>query len=782
MTALDFLAQTRAAIATLTDPQISTSVVDVNNCDREPIHMPAAIQPHGILLVLRETDLQIVQASQNVGDYLGRSLDSLLNHPLSEILTAAQIQSIEQCLAMEFEAVNPLRFEIWVGGGMRTFSGVVHRSEAVVLELEPIDTQETVTFFDFYNRVKRPVSKIQQTQTLEELCQTAVEAIKQISGFDRVMVYQFEEDESGSVIAEAKGDDLPSYLGLHYPSTDIPKQAKYLYILNLLRLIPDVSYEPVALVPDRNPLTNRPLDMSLSDLRSVSPLHTEYLTNMGVGASMSISLTQNQRLWGLIACHHKSPRRLAYELRTVCEFLGQVISLELSNREKSEDTDYRLAIQTLQADFVDCLIESKSLQEALTRDPQRLMRLVSAGGVVFYEKGDITLMGQTPDRAEIPPLVGWLNKQFKEDIVYRTTCLSRNYPAAKHFSEVASGLLAIAISRVQQIYILWFRPEVIQTVHWAGDPTKPTEVDEAGEVRISPRKSFEHWKETVRARSLPWQACEIEAVVELRSTVVGLVLQKADELAQLNTELERSNLELDAFAYFASHDLKEPLRGIHNYSSFLIEDYGDQLGDDGAEKLNTLMRLTQRMENLINSLLHYSRLGRADLRVTFVDLPKLVDGVIDMIKISKPEQVNFQIPRQLPHFACDRTLVAELFTNLISNAIKYSTEAEKRVEIGYLEPPEVTENPPWSTPVKIPPAATVFYVRDNGIGIRTKHLDTIFRIFKRLHPPQRFGGGTGAGLTIVKKIVERHGGQIWVNSIYGEGSTFYFTLEGRRHD
>lgn len=782
MTAVDFVAQIKTAIASITDPQISSSIVDINNCDREPIHIPAAIQPFGVLLVLAEADWRIVQVSQNTEAYLGRSPEALLGAYLADILNQSQIQAIEQCLAAAFEAVNPLRFTIAVDGCPQSFAGVVHRNEAgIVLELEPsADNQAAVSFFDFYDLLKRPVSQIQRTQTLPKLCQAAVETVKQVSGFDRVMVYQFDADGSGSVIAEAKQDELTPYLGLHYPSTDIPKQAKYLYTLNRLRLIPDATYEPVPMLPVANPLTEKPLDMSLSTLRSVSPLHTEYLANMGVRASMSISLVQDQQLWGLIACHHNSPRQLTYELRTVCEFLGQIISLELSNRRDSEDADYKMSIQTLQAEFVDVLTRSSTLQQALMEDPERLLGLVSASGAVLCEKGAIFLVGETPATDDIAPLVDWLGQHLKTDVVYQTSCLSQDYPAAQNFSQAASGLLAIAVSRVQQMYILWFRPEVIQTVDWAGNPAKPIE-DEASEMRMSPRRSFELWQETVHQRSLPWQACEVEAALELRSTVIGLVLRKADELAAVNTELERSNVELDAFAYVASHDLKEPLRGIHNYSSFLIEDYGDQIGEDGNDKLQTLMRLTQRMEDLIDSLLHYSRLGRADLQIRTVDLKQLVDGVIEVVKISKSEPVTFQLPEPMPSVECDRTQVTELFTNLITNAIKYNDKAEKRIEIGYLEPDEAATNLRWPSLVDSPIESTIYYVRDNGIGIRAKHLETVFRIFKRLHPPKRFGGGTGAGLTIVKKIVERHDGQIWIDSVYGEGSTFYFTLTGQRH-
>jgi two-component system, chemotaxis family, sensor kinase Cph1 len=291
---------------------------------------------------------------------------------------------------------------------------------------------------------------------------------------------------------------------------------------------------------------------------------------------------------------------------------------------------------------------------------------------------------------------------------------------------------------------------------------------------MTPRKSFELWKETVQLKSLPWETCEIDAARELRSSIIGIVLQKADELALLNTELERSNIELDSFAYVASHDLKEPLRGIHNYSAFLIEDYGGQLGEDGAHKLATLMLLTQRMEDLINSLLHYSRLGRAELLFQPVDLGKVVGEVLDVIKISQPVPVDFRIPRPLPTVQCDRTQVTELFTNLVSNAIKYNDREQKWIEIGYILPKEINQQLPES--LNLNSAQTVFFIKDNGIGIRAKHLENIFKIFKRLHPSSQYGGGTGAGLTIAKKIVERHGGNIAVESTFGEGTTFYFTL------
>jgi light-regulated signal transduction histidine kinase (bacteriophytochrome) len=516
----------------------------------------------------------------------------------------------------------------------------------------------------------------------------------------------------------------------------------------------------------------------MSVLRSVSSLHTEYLANMGVAASMSISLMKNKQLWGLIACHHHTPKKVTYEIRTVCEFIAQIVSFELAAKEDSQNSDYQMKLKSIQSQFIANISQAEELETGLTQNPQNLLDLVGAAGVALCFGEDITLIGNTPEKSAIVELLPWLETQFNGDIVYETTHLAEVYPGASSYIQVASGLLALLISRVEKTFIIWFRPEVVQTVNWGGNPHKAVEIEEGGTMRMSPRKSFTKWQETVTGKSLPWRTCEVEAALELRSSIVGIVLRKADELAQINQELSRSNIELDAFAYIASHDLKEPLRGIYNYSSFLIEDYGEILGEDGTDKLNTLMRLTHRMEDLINSLLHYSRLGRAALELRSIDLNDLLAGVLDVMKISaRDTQVEFKIPRLLPTINCDRTQVNELFTNLISNGIKYNEQTKKIIEIGYLDPEDPVVVEKMSKFAKNQTVKTIFYVRDNGIGIREQHLESIFRIFKRLHGQKKYGGGTGAGLTIAKKIVERHGGEIWVESIDRHGSTFYFTLQ-----
>jgi two-component system, chemotaxis family, sensor kinase Cph1 len=750
--------------------------ITLTNCDREPIHIPNAIQPHGILLIFNEENLQISQISDNTELLLGYSPHELLNQSLNKLLNVEGLNAITQCLARDFEAINPLNLKVLNSQQqIIPFYGIVHRSldNLLILELEPYNRDEPDDLWQFYQLTRQLLTKIQNADNLSTLSQLIAEEIREVTGFDRVMIYRFDEDSAGEVIAETKRSDLTSFLGLRYPDSDIPKQAKELYRLNKLRLIPDINYQPAALIPNISPLTQTPPDLSLAVLRSVSPLHIEYLQNMQVGASMSISLLKNNQLWGLIACHHQTAKYISYHIRTFCELVGQLMSIELINKEEQENLTDKIQLKNLLSDFVENISESENFVELLTQNQENLLHLFKASGAAIISHDLVMLLGQTPSENQIYELIDWVIPHLQNNLYY-TDSLPKVYPNAAQFKELASGVIVVSITKLQRNFIIWFRPEVIQTVNWGGEPDKQKNIDEDGNLTLSPRKSFEKWEEIVKLKSLPWQKHEIEAVLELRSVIVGIILKKADELALINEQLQESNNELDAFAYIASHDLKEPLRGIHNYANFLLEDYRHQLDEDGIYKLDILMELTTRMENLINALLHFSRLSRADLKRTTINLKDLVENVFNILKISQPDsQINIQIAKDFPIIEADKVLVEEIYTNLMSNAIKYNEQMEKQIQIGW-----IIGKPQWSLidhpcfQQNIP----IFYVRDNGIGIREKHLDTIFRIFKRLHEQEQYGGGTGAGLTIVKKIVERHGGQIWLESKLKAGTTFYFTL------
>ncbi|QHT69128.1 GAF domain-containing protein [Rhodocytophaga rosea] len=744
----------------------------LDNCDREPIHIPGLIQPHGFLLVVSVPDWKIVQVSANTSEHLSITPEQLPGKSITGILGEAFAHTLTTFLASERSGFSVRREIKQVDLALGKYHAIIHpHPHFWILEFEALADEAEIDF-SYLNGM---LSHLQQAGTLIEFCHTAASQIRLLTGFDRVMVYRFDEAYNGEVIAEARREDLEPFLGLHYPATDIPKQARELYEKNWIRYIRDVQYTSVPLVPVENPLTKQPLDMSFAVLRSVSPIHIEYLKNMGVGASMSISILKEGKLWGLFACHHYGPHAVSYLLRNTCEFLGRTFSMMLLEKEKREEAAYHLRIRSVQTKLLEQMSHMENSLQGLIAGETSVMDLFEVGGAALCVDGECYLLGDTPDREDVLTLTSWLSAHAYQDVFY-TDALSTINPAAHAYQDRASGLLAITLSKVQQEYLLWFRPEVVQTVTWAGNPAKVAEISEDG-LRLSPRKSFQSWVQQVKGTALPWHPVEIRVVTELRNTIIDMILKiagelklRADLLMRLNIELEQSNNELDSFAYIASHDLKEPLRGIHNYSRFLLEDYADKLDENGKSKLQTLVRLSTRMDELLDSLLHFSRVGRLDLNLKPTNLNLLLEEVLEELHL-RMVQTGAKISIQ-PHFPvvdCDPIRVKEVFVNLLTNALKYNDKPNKWIEIGWIKTENMHVSPATHAPY-------TFFVRDNGIGIAAKHFENVFKIFKRLHTQDKFGGGTGAGLTIVRKIIERHSGKIWLESAPGEGTTFYFTL------
>lgn len=738
----------------------------------ELVHAPGYIQPHGVLLVLAEENFRIVQVSANTQEYLGRSPQDLLGLPLVEILGMGDLDRLRGCLEGHFEHLNPLDLTLTTTDPPRSLQGVLHRSPAnqLILELEPAPTflSSQNNFVDFYRLTKAPLQVIQKTHTFQELCDSMVVELQNITGFDRVMLYRFGADRHGQVIAEARRDHLEPMLGLCFPATDIPEPSARLFSLNLVRLIPDVEQQPVPLIAlDRTAATE--VDMSRCGLRGVMGCHRTYLHNMGARASLVVALMANQRLWGLVSCQHDTPHNLPYMVRTACEFMGQTLALELAAREGQEHLEQKLQVQLTQSQIIRAMGEDSDYLQVLQERRTSLLALAQATGFALYAEETWHTVGQVPPEWQLRALLKWLPDHLDAQGALVTHCLSQLYPPAQDFSHLISGLLALSVTQSRPQYLLWFRPELPQTVNWAGNPRLKKTQQQDGTVVLTPRASFAVWEELVRRQSQPWEAWIVEAVLATRSHLVSLLLRRADELAAFNLELQESNAQLDTFTYIASHDLREPLRGIHNYATFLLEDYGATLDAEGVDRLETLVRLSQRMEALINGLLRFSRLGRHYLQWSPLDWLDVFHQALDLLQLDPQDpQKTITLAADMAPAQGDRSLIIEVLMNLISNGLKYNDREQKQIEIGSvpLPPDRVVSDLPLSC----------FYVRDNGIGIRDRHQDAVFRIFKRLHGLNQYGGGTGVGLTIVKKIVEQHGGEIWLESIYGGGTTFYFTL------
>ena len=756
-------------------------------CDDEPVQTPGCVQPHGALLVLRPDSLTIAQASENADALLGTPAADLLDRPVAEVLGAAHAERLRAFVAREPLERNPL-YVLTLDAPASGASGgpldvTAHTVDGtLILELEPTGRSGSDPP-DYYGLVKRAVGRLQAAPTLRAFCQVAAEEVRRASGVDRAMIYRFHPDHSGEVFAEDRREDLPGWLGMRYPAHDIPRPAREVFKQIWVRPLPDsdrAEREVAEVVPLAHPDTGAPLTMTHCALRAPSVMYTEYLRNMGVAATLTMPIRFEGELWGLIACHHYTPTALPWPARAACELLAQVTSLQLKAAEQRGDLEHRTRLDRVH----DSLLRRASGGDlgALVTSAPSLLTGLDASGVAVYHGDRWWTAGEVPSDLFLDGLADWLRQRPELDPaadrpVYCTDRLAEAYPPAGAVREVASGVLAVPVSRQRRNVMLWFRPEEVQTVDWGGNPREaPTTVGPNGD-RLTPRKSFELWSESVRGRSAPWKSYEVDAALRLRLLVMDLVVSHTEELASVNADLARSNEELDAFAYLASHDLKEPLRGIHKYAFQLAEDARSGAMDTktARQRAERLVVLAERMDDLIGSLLDYSRLGRLAVEETPEDLGAVLSESLDMLGVSlEASGVEVRVPRPLPTLPADRIRVREVFANLISNAIKYrDSEEGSWVEVGHVEPEASADRAAWPLAAR---GQAAFYVRDNGIGLREGQAAGLFQMFKRLHPREAYGGGNGMGLAIVKKLVEQHGGTVWAEGAPGEGSTFWFTL------
>jgi two-component system, chemotaxis family, sensor kinase Cph1 len=753
----------------MADATLNTSPPNFTTVKQRSINLPAEIQSHGVVLVLQEPELRILQVSDNTIGAFGIAPSRMLGQPLEKVLDVFQVGQFRAELTKQtLEHSNSTK--VWVRKSRDNYSifdAVFHRSPDgyLVLELEATQKNDNISFLNFYHLAKASIDCLAVTANLPVFGQIIVAQVRKIAEFDRVMLYKFDLDGHGEVIAEDKVAEMESYLGLHFPASDIPPPARKMFLANRIRAIPNLTDRAVSLVPATNPLTNLPTDLTLSMLRSTHRCHTEYLQDMGVAASLTISLIKDGRLWGLIVCHHRTPKLLPYELRQACALLGQVIFDRISIGEDIADYAHRAKLAHVQSLGLERMARQASFVDALMGISPNLLDLFDAGGAAILVGGKWTTIGKTPIPKQLDKLVRWLSENIRDD-VFSTDALSRIDAAATEFQDIASGMLTISLS--PKTYILCFRPEVLQTIDWGGDPyyTYPEIREPNEQMRLSPRRSFELWKELVEGHSRPWKAVEMEAARELRKSIVNAILRQAEELAITAINLERSNTELKQFAYVASHDLQEPLNQVTNYVRLLESRYGEKLDRDAHEFIGFAVQGVNLMQTLIDDVLAYSQVQNNGVELQLIDAEAALARALSHLRGQIEETSAIVTADPLPTLLADRTQLSQLFQNLIGNAIKFRIpNTVPEIHIGAIQ-----QAKDW-----------LFSVSAKGIGIEPQFFDRIFIIFQRLHTRDEYPG-TGMGLTICKKIVEYHHGKIWVESQVGEYATFLFTIPIERDE
>lgn len=740
---------------------VNRDLVNLTNCEYEPIHIPGSIQPHGFLLALKSENFTIAFCSGNTSDYIGLTPVALLQKSFASVFGAEQLQLVQDYISQELLlSSSPLRLQL----SGKDFLCTIHLSNQIyIIEAESVTETEKKSS-EVYDQTSQFLHYMHDTHSLQELCAMVAKGTREVTGYDRVMIYRFDEQYNGEVFAESVRDDLEPFLGLHYPHTDIPVQARALYMKNLLRLIVDVNYTPVPIYTaddgqDKN------LDLSLSILRSTSPIHVQYLHNMGVGATLTISLIYQKRLWGLIACHHYSPKNLTPEKRLAAQLQGHFITSQINVRQSNEEYEIARkaneALQQLNA----IAFEPDQSSFATIVQREELLKLCNASGVSILFDDKIYKNGHTPSDEDIVKLSEWLSS-YTAETSFHTNKLKDVYPDFDDTCFEVSGINYFALAGSYNS-IIWYRPETVSEVNWAGDPNKAIVKDAGG---LSPRNSFALWKEIVKCQSKEWLQPELNASANyahaLQKNVNFLIVsQEEEKYRKLSEILRETNSELENINWISTHDLQEPLRKIQLISSRILDK--GEMSENLTDSILRMNNSAKRMQTLLNDILKYTRIKHTDAAFEQVEIQPIMENAIaDLAEMIEEKHAQITITK-LPTIEGIPFLLKQLFSNIILNSLKYVAD-----DVNPVITIEASEKPLL---IELAGKPAMRYHRisfsDNGIGFEQKFVDSIFNIFTRLHGQSEYKG-SGVGLALCKKIMQAHQGVITANSELSKGATF----------
>ncbi|MDF1656244.1 MAG: ATP-binding protein [Verrucomicrobiales bacterium] len=730
----------------------------LSSCEEEEIARPDFVQPHGLLLVMSPDDLTIRRVSSNAEQFLDKAPEEVIGRRLSEFLEKENFEALTKLLNTDAPMYsNPLTIAVSREGLVEYYDGLAHQRDGfIILEIETRedgsvpDAASGRSIEHHFRLTSATLGAIRQASTLTEAAFITCQEMRQFTGYDRVMFYLFAEDGHGEVIAEDKRADLESFAGLHYPASDIPDVAKRLYVRNPVRLVHDVEAEPAQIVPH-----GESLDMTFCALRAVSPFHIQYLKNMGVASTMSVSLIEGDNLWGLLACHHyDGPHLVPCSSRVSCVHFGMVVSAQIRAMMEGIAARELAERKAKVSGEIEVLSVSLKLDETIKERPESLLSICEADGLAFLSNESLYLHGETPSDEEVRELWSEAFDSRNEENIVIYDSISESFP---HFHPGGSDVAGALMIRCSTEWgFIFFRREHRSEVRWGGNP-KGNVTQGSG---LSPRNSFDEWVESVKGHSRPWSRVDSEIARELHGALMAFVMQQTVQLERLNEELTAKNREVQQFAYSVSHDLKSPLVTINGWVGALEEDLasGDEADIDQA--LSRIKNAVSRMGRLIEDLLAFSKIGRVRGTIESIDVDDLLNGLKAELQLRlESEGFSLTIDPDLPPIRGYPMEIRRAFENLISNALKYgSSEEDSRIHISGRKSA----------------GGARYSVRDFGEGIHPDYQKRIFELFQRLDQSQ---SGTGVGLATVTKIVQLHRGHCGVESAPGEGAEFWIELK-----
>ncbi len=723
--------------------EVDAAMLDA--CAREPIHLIGMTQPHGALLVL-DARRVIVQASANAVAWLGVD-GGILGRAVGDILPG--LDDALGAIAADGEQHHLGEVAASDGGRRNVVAHAV--SDRVVLDLEPADDR-TIPGPTELALLAEAASANALRDDPVGVATGYARLIHAVSGYDRVMVYRFHADDHGEVIAETVTPGTESFLGLHYPASDIPAQARRLFLVNRVRLIVDRD-APVVPLELRDVASEPPLDLSRSALRSSSPIHLEYLRNMGVRATLTAAIRVDGRLWGLIACHHASTKLAPHGLRSLIDLIATLLASRIAELDARRAITAAARASTMQTELLSAFSSEGSSDWMVDVMRQGLVTgVVPCCGAALIAGNSIREVGSTPGEGALRELAKAVAARGPGDVVVIER-VGEALPHLRKYAATAASCLAVRIA--PEVILLWLRPEWVTTVTWAGDPHKRVTAADGG--RLAPRTSFATWTEEVRGTAQPWTMEDLAAAGAVQRSLFGVV----DRVYRVRRTLMHSNRRLADFAHMAAHDLQEPLRTIRGFGTLIERKHRESLTPVVADYLTQMTAATERMQWLIRDVLDYASVQNISGEISDVALFDAANEAQVALRQAILETDARVDVAPLPVVRGIHRLLIQLLQNLISNAIKYRGDAEPRILVSAARDDQA--------------GAWRIMVADNGIGIPEQHHLRIFDAFERVGDRAKVAG-SGIGLAICKAIAEAHGGSIWVDSAPGSGSTFVFTI------
>ncbi|MDR6462912.1 ATP-binding protein [Chryseobacterium sediminis] len=723
-------------------------------CHEEPIHIPGSIQSFGYLIGIDAESHTITFFSRNISDIFDiGSSQELFGRKLTDFPESFQSiidSEIYTSLDKFTRRKNETYFDkVFIGDTEYHFS--VFRSELYIfMEFEEV-------LINPNKRISNKYDNFYIIDNEKELWNHLLETLSKVVNYDRMMVYKFMIDGSGKVIAEKKNENMESFLGLHYPESDIPKQARDLYLKKRKRIFSNVYADTVPILSK----SSENIDLTFSASRGMSPVHGQYLKNSGVASSFSVSIIIDDHLWGLVTCQNVEPKHIDLEDRVQAGIFTALAANAYSSFKSKSELNYRLELNEKVSQLKTEFLKHNNLFDSLIECKTEIRNLPEADGLAIVSDENIITDGKTPNPESIRRIVQWAQENTNEKI-YVSRNFLKEYGDKLDLSEDAAGIVIYFIERDKNEMLIWFRKEFDEHINWAGNPEKKVEVfSQNGEEKqmISPRTSFRIFTENIKGNSKRWNSRNVSAVQAVRDLILETSHKNYNAIKRLNDELKKVNDELDSFSYTISHDLGTPLTVMKLNAQMLL----GNLTDDSVKsktKINTIIEEIDNMAEMMHDVLQLSRAKHSEIQLENLKTAHTIEKISQNAKMTYGSPNSEIIIKECPDVLADKTMLHQVFLNIINNAVKYSSHKDlPKVEI------EGTEDD----------QTIIYRISDNGIGIPEEEKHKMFKIFNRMDNAKKFKGN-GVGLSIVHRIMKRIGGNVDYESS-SEGTSFILTFK-----